>query len=373
MVTALWLFVTTLLLQGVAAHHPQRMDQMPQAPVKPAPAEIIQKLFAPGSGAPERPSVSLAWITGNDKPQFAAFGATDLRTPEQPNPRTIYEIGSITKGLTGILLADMALAGEVSIHDTLDKFLPDAAGYPESIRSITLVQLTTHSSGLPRLPGNLSFGMKDPSNPYAHYGAKELQAFLYGYTPPPGRTTIAPEYSNLGAGLLGYVLALKAGMSYEALLKARVLDPLGMTDTSIALSEDQKARLARGHAKGVVVNNWDIDALAGAGAVRSTAADMAKLLTALMKPGDTRIGKAIALATEPRGDLGAAKIGFGWITSTPPNGGPAFVWHNGGTGGYRTFIGFTKDRKAGIVALTNGSDQGPDALAVSALTQMSAK
>lgn len=96
-------------------------------------------------------------------------------------------------------------------------------------------------------------------------------------------------------------------------------------------------------------------------------------LAVLMKPGDSRFGKAIALAIEPRGDLGAAKIGFGWITTTPPNGGPAFVWHNGGTGGYRTFIGFTKDRKAGIVALTNGADQGPDALAVAALMQLAAR
>ncbi|MDQ3171155.1 MAG: beta-lactamase family protein [Acidobacteriota bacterium] len=373
MIPAHWVLVVALTLQGVAAHQPQRMDQMPQAPVKPAPAEIVQKVFGPGSGTPERPSVSVGWITDGSRPGFAGFGTTRVGTSELPNARTVYEIGSITKGLTGILLADMALTGEVSIHDTLDKFLPDAAGYPESVRAITLVQLTTHASGLPRLPGNLSFGMKDPSNPYAHYGAKELQAFLYGYTPPPGRTTITPEYSNLGAGLLGYVLALKAGTSYEALLKARVLEPLGMTDTTIVLTEDQKARLAPGHAKGVVVGNWDIDALAGAGAVRSTAADMAKLLAALMKPGGSRIGKAIALAIEPRGDLGAAKIGFGWITSTSPNGGPAFIWHNGGTGGYRTFIGFTKDRKAGIVALTNGSDQGPDALAVSALTQLAAR
>ena len=370
MTTARLFLVTLLALQGVPAHQPQRMDQMPQAPVTATPAEIIQKIFAAGAGTAERPSISLAWITSGAKPAFAALGSARLGTTEPPNPRTIYEIGSITKGLTGILLADMAIAGELSIHDALDKFLPDAASYPESVRSITLVQLTTHSSGLPRLPGNLSFGMKDASNPYAHYGAKELQAFLYGYTPPPGRTTITPEYSNLGAGLLGYVLALKAGTSYEALLKARVLDPLGMSDTSVVLSDDQKARLAPGHAKGVIVGNWDLDALAGAGAVRSTAADMAKLLAAMMKPGDTRIGKAIRLAIEPRADLGAAKIGFGWITSAPPNGGPAFTWHNGGTGGYRTFIGFTTNGKAGIVALTNGSDQGPDALAVGALMQL---
>jgi CubicO group peptidase (beta-lactamase class C family) len=192
---------------------------------------------------------------------------------------------------------------------------------------------------------------------------------MYGYAPPPDRASITPEYSNLGFGLLGYVLSLKAGMPYEALLKARVLEPLGMNDTSIVLSDSQKKRLAPGHAKGVVVSNWDLDALAGAGAVRSTAGDMAKLLTALMNPPDSRIGKAIRLATEPRGQLGAAKIGFAWLTSAPPAG-PAFTWHNGGTGGYRSFIGFTQDGKAGIIVLTNGSDQSPDPLAVSALQKL---
>jgi CubicO group peptidase (beta-lactamase class C family) len=267
------------------------------------------------------------------------------------------------------VLADMAIAGEVSLHDTLDKFLPGPEHFPEAVRKITLLQLATHASGLPRLPGNLMHGMKDASNPYAHYGRKELEAFLYGYAPPADRTTITPEYSNLGFGLLGDLLSRKAGMTYEALLKARVLDPLGMKDTTITLSDEHKKRLAPGHAKGVAVSNWDLDALAGAGAVRSTVADMSLLLKALMQPPDSRIGKAIRLAIEPRGQLGAAKIGLGWITSAPPNGSP-FTWHNGGTGGYRSFIGFTTDGKAGIIVLTNGADQSPDPLAVAALQRL---
>lgn len=353
------------ILQSPAAHQPQRMERLPEAPPRQTPAEIIKTLFEKGAGTPERPSASIAWITGGDNAQFAAYGKV-----EPPANRAIYEIGSVTKGLTGILLADMVLAGEVSLDDRLETLLADGAGYPEAVRNVTLGQLATHSSGLPRLPGNLAFGMKDPSNPYAHYGAKELQAFLYGYVAPPGRTTIVAEYSNLGFGLLGYVLALKAGMPYEALLKARVLEPLGMRDSTITLSAEQKARMVSGHAKGVAVSHWDLDALAGAGAVRSSADDMSKLLAALMRPPDSRVGRAIAMATEPRGAMGAAKIGFGWITSAPPNG-RAFTWHNGGTGGFRTFIGFTADRKAGIVVLTNGADQGPDALAVQALMQLS--
>lgn len=333
-----------------------------------SPDAILESIFKPVTGTSARPSAAIAYVTGTSEPDFAFFGTTNLRTPEPPNPRTTYEIGSITKGLTGILLADMARAGEVSITDTLGELLPDGAAYPEEIRGITLAQLATHSSGLPRLPGDLVVGMTDQANPYAHYTGERLLAFLRGYKAVPG-PRITAGYSNLGFGLLGYVLSLKAGMPYEALLKARVLDPLEMHDTSVALSADQKARLAPGHAAGTTVSVWDLDALAGAGAVRSTAADMGRLLAALMHPPGSRVGKAIETALEPRGDIGAAKIGFGWITTMPPAGAP-FVWHNGGTGGYRSFIGFTQDRRAGIVVLTNGADEGPDALSVQALMRL---
>jgi len=348
------------------AHQPQQTPRFPDASARPG--DIVAGIFAPATGTPERPSASVGFIAGGTA-ETKGFGKVALAGKTAPDADTVYEIGSITKGLTGILLADMALAGDVSLHDTLEKLLPDAASYPAAVREITLLQLSTHSSGLPRLPANLSFSMKDPANPYAHYGPMELETFLRAYVPPPGRTSITPEYSNLGVGLLGHVLSLKAGMSYEQLLKARVLEPLGMRDTTITLTDDHRRRLAPGHAKGAAVNNWDLDALAGAGAVRSTAADMMKLLRALMRPPDSRIGKAIRLALEPRGQLGVAKIGLGWITTAPPNGAP-FTWHNGGTGGYRSFIGFTQDGKAGIVVLTNGADQSPDPLAVQALQRL---
>ncbi|HEX6323089.1 MAG TPA: serine hydrolase domain-containing protein [Vicinamibacterales bacterium] len=335
-----------------------------------SPAEIVASIFTPAAGTPQRPSAAVAFIV-NGVAHTAMFGTTTRSGGAAPDANTVYEIGSITKGLTGILLADMALAGDVSLHDTLESFLPEPARFPEAIRGITLLQLATHMSGLPRLPANLMFTVKDPANPYAHYGVAELETFLRGYAPPPDRTSITAEYSNLGFGLLGHVLSLKAGMPYEALLKARVLAPLGMNDTSITLSSDQRARLAPGHARGAAVGNWDLTALAGAGAVRSTAADMTKLLQALMQPPASRIGKAIRLALEPRSELGAAKIGLAWITTMPPGGVP-FTWHNGGTGGYRSFIGFTRDGSAGIVVLTNGADQSPDPLAIQALRQLAA-
>jgi CubicO group peptidase (beta-lactamase class C family) len=336
-----------------------------------APEEIITSIFKPATGTPQRPSAIVAF-RADGKEGILGFGMKSLPSGAPPDANTVYEIGSITKGLTGILLADMANAGEVSLHDTLDKYLREPSRFPEAIRTITLLQLATHSSGLPRLPANLMFGMKDAANPYAHYGREQLETFLQAYAPPPGRTTITPEYSNLGFGLLGFLLADRAVKPYGVLLKERVLDPLGMRDTTIALSPDQQKRLAPGHAQGKPAANWDLDALAGAGAVRSTAADMTKLLQALMNPPGGRIGKAIKLATEPRASLGAARIGLGWLTTTQPSG-LTMTWHNGGTGGYRTFIAFTPNGRHGIVVLTNTADQSPDPLGATALTLLAGR
>lgn len=340
-----------------------------QARTSPAPgqAEAVRAIFTPVTGAPERPSAAVAWITEGADAEFAFFGRADLGAPDAPDAQTFYEIGSITKGLTGIILADMARAGEIGIHDRLEALLPDGESMPEAIRRITLAQLATHSSGLPRMPGNIIVGMTDPMNPFAHYDEARLLAFLRNYKAPVANT-ITPEYSNLGFGLLGYVLARKAGMPYEELLKTRVLEPLGMHDTTITMTSEQSARLAPPFSKGQPARNWDLNVFAGAGAVRSTAADMSKLLRALMYPPDGRLGTAIALALEPRGSLGSAQVGFGWVTSTRPNG-QTVVWHDGGTGGYRAFMGFTPPHspRAGVVVLTNTGDDSANPLGFRAL------
>jgi CubicO group peptidase (beta-lactamase class C family) len=216
---------------------------------------------------------------------------------------------------------------------------------------------------LPRLPGNLFATVKDQTNPYATYTPQDLDAFLRTFTPPADPK---PEYSNLGVGLLGYALASKAGTSYEQLITDRVLGPLGMRDTSITLNDSQRTRLAPGHAGGKVVPNWDIPTLAGAGALRSTPADMAKYLAAVLDPPDTRIGRAIRMARDPRADFtGGMRIGLAWITRKSDTG-QDLTWHNGGTGGYRSFIGVIPDANVGLVVLTN-ANSNPDPVAIQAL------
>src|SRR3989442_9269459 len=160
------------------------------------------------------------------------------------NVDNVFEIGSITKTFTASLLADMVARGEVKLDDPVANYLPRAVRMPVRVRPITLLDLATQSSGLPRLPDN--FAPRDSSNPYADYSVQQLYEFLSRYQLPrdPGASY---EYSNLGVGLLGHALALRAGMSYEQLVTRRILSPLGMRETAITLTPAMRARLAPGH------------------------------------------------------------------------------------------------------------------------------
>src|SRR6266404_338219 len=264
---------------------------------------------------------------------------------------SLFEIGSITKVFTSSLLAEMVRRGEVRLEDPASKYLPDSARLPSrNGKGITLLDLATQTSGLPRLPGNLA--PKDPKNPYADYTVEQLYDFLshYTLTRDIGEKY---EYSNLGVGLLGHILARKAGMSYEELVTKRILEPLGMKDTGITLSAPMRARLAPGHdAGGAPVGNWDVPVLAGAGALRSTANDMLKFLAANLDAGDGPLPSALRETHKARRPTGMPQleIGLGWhIFHRFDN---DLVWHNGGTGGYHSWIGFLAARRVGVVVLS---------------------
>src|ERR1041385_7596549 len=170
--------------------------------------------------------------------RVVAYGNLAAGDPRTLDGDTIFEIGSVTKVFTSLLLADMVNRKEVTLDDPAAKYLPENVKMPErNGKSITLLDLSTHSSGLPRVPANLN--PKDPANPYADYTVEDLYQFLSGYTLPrePGSEI---EYSNLGAGLLGHILAQRAGTDYGTLVRVRITEPLGMPDTGIALSSPMK-------------------------------------------------------------------------------------------------------------------------------------
>jgi CubicO group peptidase (beta-lactamase class C family) len=273
---------------------------------------------------------------------------------------TVFEIGSISKVFTALLLADAVERKEVALDDPVSRYLPATVKVPERGRPITLRDLATHTSALPRLPDNMK--PKDGANPYADYSVEQMYEFL-------GRVRLARdvgsqyEYSNLGAGLLGHLLARRAGMEYETLVKTRVTDPLNMTNTAVTLSPALQTRLTPGHDQSLArVKNWDLPTLAGAGALRSTANDMLTFLAAAMGSTPSPLASAFAMTTRERRPSGSPglEIGLGWHINTAPSG-RQFIWHNGGTGGYRSFTAFDPVARTGVVVLSNTSTTtGPD-------------
>jgi serine-type D-Ala-D-Ala carboxypeptidase/endopeptidase len=293
--------------------------------------------------------------------RVVAYGNADTKASRPVGRDTIFEIGSATKVFTALLLADAVQRHEVALADPVSKYLPADVKMPRRADAqITLVDLATHTSGLPRLPSNLA--PKDSANPYADYTVAQLYSFLSSceLTRDIGSRY---EYSNLGAGLLGHVLARRAGVDYETLIGTRVTGPLGMASTVVSLPSLMNDRVARGHnAQREPVPGWDIPTLAGAGALRSTADDLLRLLAAELGYGESPLAPAMASMLDLRRPTGAPglTIGLGWhVLSTP--GAREIVWHNGGTGGFRSFIAFDLKARSGVVVLSNMfTDAGVD-------------
>jgi CubicO group peptidase (beta-lactamase class C family) len=323
---------------------------------KALPTEVVTSINARINNG-YSPSIAIG-IIDKDGPQYYLFG-TKTAGGQPVNEHTIYEIGSISKTFTGILLAQAVLDGQVKTDDPAQKYLPEGVKLPtRDGKQITLGHLSDHTSALARMPTN--FTPKDPANPYADYTVEQMYAFLNGYTLPRD-IGVQYEYSNLAQGLLGHILSLRAGTSYETLMLNKIATPLGMKETKITFDEKMKQNLAMGYSQGVQVSNWDIPTLAGAGAIRSSVHDMLIYLQANMGLKKSKLYPAMQLAHQARHDKpgGGTRVGLGWHISKGAEG--DVVWHNGGTGGYRTFAGYVQETGKGVVVLTN-SDKGADDL-----------
>lgn len=301
------------------------------------------------------PSITLAIIDSSGT-QYFNFGKT-AKTGKQVDENTIYEIGSITKVFTGILLAQQVLDGDLRLEDKINSYLPEDIKVPVmGDTEITFGHLTDHTSGFPRMPAN--FTPANPQNPFADYSVDQMYEFISSYKPV--RTVGSEyEYSNLAQGLLGYLLAMNKNRTYEELMIETIADPLDMNDTRIELTERMKENLALGHSGGEVVENWDIPTLAGAGAIRSSTSDMAKFISANLGYINTSLYEAMKLSHKVRHDkAGELSVAMGWHIKKGENG--DMIWHNGGTGGYRSFVGFVKETGKGVVLLSNSSTGSDD-------------
>ncbi len=265
---------------------------------------------------------------------------------------SVFEVGSITKVFTALLMANMVSAGEIAVSDPVAKYLPPEARPREyDGKPITLLDLATHTSGLPRLPNN--FRPRDQANPYADYTVAKTYDALSTTTPLryPGSHF---EYSNLGFGLLGHVLSLRGGRSYEELVEARICKPLGLDDTRVTLTPDMRTRLTVGHDAALnSVPNWEFGSFPGAGAIRSTVNDMRRLVECCLGREASPIQPWLATMLDVRrqADPSDEAAAAGWFVQTAHS--DELVWKDGDTGGYSSFIGYSTRTGIGSVVLSN--------------------
>jgi len=263
------------------------------------------------------------------------------------HPDSIYMIGSISKTFTGLILARMVEQGLVRLDQPVRELLPPGTVEKPSGREITLLDLATHHSGLPRDPDNVRADAAP--DPMANYHQTDLFAFLKnrGVSRPDDAEYL---YSNLGFGLLGEALALRAGTTYEELLRREVTEPLGMRDTVISLSEEQHGRTMRAYDwRHQLLPEWNLDALAGAGAIRSTAPDMLRYLVAQLHPEAVpELASAIRLSHRIQADVNdKARIGLAWMQRS------GLYRHDGSIAGFTSDSYFSPDKDYAVVVLLN--------------------
>lgn len=300
--------------------------------------------------------VSIAYIYPDGRTRFILRGSLSPKRSKTITKNTIFEIGSISKTFTALMMIKMAEEGAFSLDTPIEKLLPDSINVPSfQGKKITLLHLGTHTAGLPSLPSN--FSPADPLNPYADYTVAQMYDFLngFGLSEAPGSSH---AYSNLELGLLGHILELQSGMTYEQLLEQYIAQQLNMDDTGITVPDSKKERFADPFNYGAPVKHWDIPTLAGAGAIRSTTEDMATYMKAQMGLQESDLKSAINKTHQISFDTSnSPAIGIGWFYSTQQD---TIIWHNGGTGGFKSFAGLNKEEGTAIVVLSNGTESVDD-------------
>jgi len=332
------------------------------------------------------PSLAWAVVRGQDVAAGGAGGA---------GPRSIFQIGSVTKVFTGLLLADLAERGVLRLSDPAARYLPGSPARAGRVTAdetgpVTLADLATHTSGFPRLPpGLLWSALPHPRDPYARYpSSRFVRASRRALrTGSGGRPYL---YSNFGFGLLGYLLGRAAGSDYETLVRTRICAPLGLPDTTFEVPGPSRARKAQGHHSGRAVPDWHLGPLAAAGALYSTAADLATLLRACLAaaapagpapaatsapagpapaatsaspvtpPVPAPLASAIRAALTPRQPIPGGEISLAWHHTR--HGDHTVIWHNGMTGGFSAMIAVDPARGLAVAALANSAGRPPSPL-----------
>jgi CubicO group peptidase (beta-lactamase class C family) len=283
--------------------------------------------------------------------RIVAHGRRAVDDQRQLDGDSVFEIGSVTKVLTSVLLADMVRRGEVALTDSVFRYLPSLTSRANESRTITLADLATHTSGLPFWPSGVPAD-RGGALSMAQYTPAQLRDYLSTF-PIPADVGLKWAYSNVDAGVLGQALGNRASTSYEGLLTARVTGPLNMRSTAVALSAGMRARLAVGHdAERRVAPAWNVPTLAGAGSLYSSVNDLLTFLDALGRE-DGPLGGILPLMLETRRPGPGLPQALGWWIIAPSPQDAGIVVHDGGTLGFSSGVAYDPRSRTGVVVLSN--------------------
>lgn len=357
-------FVTCISL-SIALGACSTMAQAPEAANDMTPhgamsLERLDTIHAKMKLIPEGVQIAIALIDGDSTTYYGFVRQNNaLRTIE--NADSVFEIGSISKVMTAAILAQRVNAGQMRLDDAATKYLDfSLKGDPK----FTLRHLACHTAGLPRLPTNMVMrALLNPDNPYADYDEDALREYLQKKLKLEAAPGERYAYSNLGMGLLGYVLEKQSGETYEALLQRWVFEPCGMTSSAVSRSRVADRLVAGRDKKGLKRPNWDMGVFAGAGAVLSTVRDLTAFARSQCDPDNPQA--ALMLQTHHRHSE-KMDMGLAWHLLKNEDG-RTCAWHNGGTGGYRSSLTLDVARRKGVVVLSNLS---PDHAHADAIDQI---
>ena len=313
------------------------------------PKEIAESIFSKSKEFPNNTQLSIAIIQNGQTNYYGIIKVNDSIKPIE-NQNKDFEIGSITKVFTSTVLASLVSEDKVKLTGYINQYYPFA--FKDNIK-ITFESLANHTSGLPRLPDNLD--VSDVTNPYKNYGRKELDEYLRNLLKLKNEPLKTYSYSNLGAGLLGYMLGLSQKTSFQELVQKRIFDKYQMKNSFIS-SQNLGNKLIKGlGARGEILSNWDFDVLFGGGGILSTTEDLAKFARAQFNPKNTELALTRKSTFVINDQM---KIGLGWHILKSENIDELF-WHNGGTGGYSSSMAVNVEGKTSVIILSNVSSFNP--------------
>ncbi len=308
----------------------------------------IKLIYEKTKSFPENTQLSIAIIDSGEI-NFIGIKRQNDSILQIENHRNTFEIGSISKVFTSTLLSNLVVNNQLKLEHNIQDYIDFKL---KTTKTITFKELANHTSGLPRLPSNLNLMHTDPSNPYKNYDEEKLKIYLkekLKLNQTPGENY---EYSNLGAGFLGYLLAKISNSNYEKMLQERIFSKYGMSN-STADRTIINSELVKGlDDKGEETPNWDLNILAGAGGMLSTVDDMTKFALAQFNDENFELKLTHQSTFKINENM---EMGLGWHIIKASDGKDEMIWHNGGTGGYTSSIALNLKNNSGIIILSNVS------------------